>query len=109
MWRASCARTCSASRATRHDRLRRRANESRFRTRVVADLFAKRRIPKRSRWKPTHGTDTRFLHELPEVVRDAFLLFRLKDMDQKAIARAWRDGRMVRNTSRGPCVLPAAS
>jgi RNA polymerase sigma factor (sigma-70 family) len=82
------------------DRLRRRATESRFQEpQPFSDLFARQPDPEtltleRERMELIRG----FLQELPEAVRDAFLLFRMKDMDQKSIARRLGiTDRMVRN------------
>jgi RNA polymerase sigma factor (sigma-70 family) len=82
------------------DRLRRRATESRFQEpEAISDLFARTPDPEtleleRERMEQIRG----FLHELPEAVREAFLLFRMKDMDQKSIAqRLGVTDRMVRN------------
>ncbi len=86
------------------DRLRRRATESRFESQCCdAELFPGlfNRPPdpetlavERQRVDQIRG----FLHELPDAVRDAFLMFRTEDMDQESIARRLGiTDRMVRN------------
>jgi RNA polymerase sigma factor (sigma-70 family) len=82
------------------DRLRRRATESRFQEpELFDDFFEKPLNPEtvaleRERMEQIRG----FLSELPETVRDAFLMFRMEDMDQESIARRLGvTDRMVRN------------
>jgi RNA polymerase sigma factor (sigma-70 family) len=82
------------------DRLRRRATESRFQEpELFSDLFAKPPDPEtlaleRERMEQIRG----FLDELPDTVRDAFLMFRMEDLDQETIARRLGvTDRMVRN------------
>jgi RNA polymerase sigma factor (sigma-70 family) len=82
------------------DRLRRRATESRFQEpELFSELFGKTPDPEtleleRERMEQISG----FLHELPEAVRNAFVLFRMSDMDQKSIAQQLGiTDRMVRN------------
>jgi RNA polymerase sigma factor (sigma-70 family) len=82
------------------DRLRRRATESRFQEpELFSDLFEKPPDPEtlaleRERMEQIRG----FLDELPETVRDAFMMFRMEDLDQETIARRLGvTDRMVRN------------
>jgi RNA polymerase sigma factor (sigma-70 family) len=82
------------------DRLRRRATESRFQeTELFPGLSDQPPEPEkaaieRERVEQVSG----YLHELPDAVRDAFLLFRMEDMDQESIARRLGvTDRMVRN------------
>lgn len=86
------------------DRLRRRATESRFESRFQeSDLFPglperppnpESVVMERQRVEQIKG----FLDELPQSVREAFLMFRTQDMDQESIAqRLGVTDRMVRN------------
>jgi RNA polymerase sigma-70 factor (ECF subfamily) len=82
------------------DRLRRRATESRFReTEPLPNLFDRPPDPEtlaveRERVQQIRG----YLDELPDAVRDSFLMFRVEDMDQGSIARRLGvTDRMVRN------------
>lgn len=82
------------------DRLRRRATESRFReAEPFPDLFDRPPDPEalaveRERVQQIRG----FLDELPDAVRESFLMFRVEDMDQESIARRLGvSDRMVRN------------
>lgn len=82
------------------DRLRRRATESRFQEREVFPGLVER--PPEPEAEVIEGERVaqirRFLHELPDPVREAFLLFRTQDMDQETIARRLGvSDRMVRN------------
>lgn len=82
------------------DRLRRRATESRFReTELFAGLFDHPPDPEALAVEGERVDQVRgFLHELPDAVRDAFLMFRVEDMDQESIAqRLGVSDRMVRN------------
>jgi RNA polymerase sigma factor (sigma-70 family) len=82
------------------DRLRRRATESRFEEpELFSNLFTKPPDPETLALEDERTEQIRsFLHELPDTVRDAFMLFRLEDMDQKSIARRLGiTDRMVRN------------
>lgn len=82
------------------DRLRRRATESRLQeTDLLPGLFERPAEPEalaihRQRVELVRS----FLHELPDPVREAFVLFRTEDMDQASIAeRLGISDRMVRN------------
>lgn len=82
------------------DRLRRRVTESRFQEEeLFSGLFQNAPEPEvlaleRERVDLVSG----FLQELPDAVRDAFLMFRLEGMDQASIARRLGiTDRMVRN------------
>lgn len=82
------------------DRLRRRATESRFQERemfpglIEAPAGPEAEVIEGERVEQVRG----FLHELPDAVREAFLLFRTQDMDQESIARRLGvSDRMVRN------------
>ncbi len=82
------------------DRLRRRATESRFQeTELFSGVFERPPDPEqiaieRERMEQIRG----FLHELPDAVREAFMLFRTEEMDQGSIARRLGiTDRMVRN------------
>lgn len=82
------------------DRLRRRATESRCQEpELFSELFERPPDPEtvaleRERMEQIRG----FLHELPDVVREAFLMFRMEELDQEAIARKLGvSDRMVRN------------
>jgi RNA polymerase sigma-70 factor (ECF subfamily) len=82
------------------DRLRRRATESRFQEREMFPGLVER--PAEPEAEVIEGERVaqirRFLHELPDPVREAFLLFRTQDMDQESIARRLGvSDRMVRN------------
>jgi RNA polymerase sigma factor (sigma-70 family) len=82
------------------DRLRRRATESRFReTELFPGLFDQPPDPEAQAVEGQRVDQVRgFLHELPDAVRDAFLMFRVEDMDQESIAqRLGVTDRMVRN------------
>jgi RNA polymerase sigma-70 factor (ECF subfamily) len=82
------------------DRLRRRATETRFQeSEVVPDLFDRPPGPEALAMESQRVEQIRgFLQELPEAVRDAFLLFRTEDLDQESIARRLGiTDRMVRN------------
>jgi RNA polymerase sigma factor (sigma-70 family) len=82
------------------DRLRRRATESRFQEpELFDDLFEKPLNPETVALEHERMEQIRsFLHELPDTVRDAFLMFRMEDMDQESIARRLGvTDRMVRN------------
>jgi RNA polymerase sigma factor (sigma-70 family) len=71
------------------DRLRRRATELRCdEPELFSNLFTKPPDPETLALEHERTEQIRgFLHELPDTVRDAFMLFRLEDMDQKSIAR----------------------
>jgi RNA polymerase sigma-70 factor (ECF subfamily) len=71
------------------DRLRRRATESRFReTEPFPGLFERPVDPEALAAEDERVEQIReFLHELPDAVRNAFLLFRVEDMEQESIAR----------------------
>jgi len=82
------------------DRLRRRATESSYNEpELFTELFQRTPDPEsealeRERMEQVGG----FLDELPATVREAFLLFRMSDMDQRTIAmRLGISDRMVRN------------
>lgn len=82
------------------DRLRRRATETRFQeSELVPDLFDRPPGPEALVMENQRVEQIRgFLQELPEPVRDAFLLFRTEDLDQESIARRLGiTDRMVRN------------
>lgn len=82
------------------DRLRRRATETRFQE---ADLFPGlvERPPEPETLAMEHQRVEQirgFLEELPAPVREAFVLFRMEDLDQETIARRLGvSDRMVRN------------
>lgn len=88
------------------DKLRRRATETRFEARSrEVELFPG--IPDRPQNPDPESIAmererveqvSAFLHELPAPVREAFLLFRMEELDQEAIARRLGvTDRMVRN------------
>lgn len=82
------------------DRLRRRTTESRFQeAELFPGLFDRPPEPEALAMEHEHVEQIRgFLHELPEAVRTAFLMFRTEDVDQGAIARRLGvTDRMVRN------------
>lgn len=86
------------------DRLRRRATESRAEshlqdTELFPGLFDRPPDPEAVAMERERVQQIRsFLHELPDAVRDAFLMFRTEDMDQESIARKLGiTDRMVRN------------
>lgn len=82
------------------DRLRRRATETRFlEPELFSDLFARPPEPEAVALEREGVEQIRgFLHELPDAVRSAFLLFRTEDLDQESIARRLGiTDRMVRN------------
>jgi len=82
------------------DRLRRRATESRFKdTEPPADLFDMPADPEMQAAQGERVEQIRgYLHELPDAVREAFLLFRVEELDQDSIARRLGiTDRMVRN------------
>jgi RNA polymerase sigma factor (sigma-70 family) len=82
------------------DRLRRRATESRFReAEPLPDLFDRPPDPEALAVESQRVHQIRgFLSELPDAVRDSFLMFRVEDLDQETIAqRLGVTDRMVRN------------
>lgn len=82
------------------DRLRRRATEVRFQeAELFTGLFERPAEPDALTLEGQRVEQIRgFLSELPEPVREAFLLFRTEDMDQASIARRLGvTDRMVRN------------
>jgi RNA polymerase sigma factor (sigma-70 family) len=82
------------------DRLRRRATELRCDDpELFSKLFTKTPDPETLALEHERTEQIRsFLQELPDIVRTAFLLFRVEDMDQKSIARRLGiTDRMVRN------------
>jgi RNA polymerase sigma-70 factor (ECF subfamily) len=82
------------------DRLRRRTTETRFReSEGEQELFDAPPDPLAVAEEDERVSQVRgFLHELPDAVRDAFLMFRVEDLDQETIARRLGvSDRMVRN------------
>jgi RNA polymerase sigma factor (sigma-70 family) len=82
------------------DRLRRRATEARCQEpELFNELFGRLPDPETMALeRERRELIQEFLHELPDSVRQAFLLFRMEDMDQKSIARRLGvTDRMVRN------------
>lgn len=82
------------------DRLRRRATESRLQgEELFPGLTERPPEPETLAMQGQRVDQVRaFLQELPQPVRDAFLLFRVEDMDQESIAkRLGLSDRMVRN------------
>jgi RNA polymerase sigma factor (sigma-70 family) len=82
------------------DRLRRRATESRFQdAELFPGLFERPPEPETQAMEQERVDQVRaFLDELPPPVREAFLLFRMEDLDQQTIAqRLGVSDRMVRN------------
>lgn len=82
------------------DRLRRRAAEVRSQeAELFSDLFERPPEPEALAMQGERVAQVRaFLGELPQPVRDAFLMFRTEDMDQETIAgRLGISDRMVRN------------
>jgi RNA polymerase sigma-70 factor (ECF subfamily) len=82
------------------DRLRRRATETRFReSEDGLGLFDEPPDPQAVADEDQRVSQVRtFLDELPDPVRDAFLMFRVEDLDQETIAhRLGVTDRMVRN------------
>ncbi|MFO7324503.1 MAG: sigma-70 family RNA polymerase sigma factor [Pseudomonadota bacterium] len=82
------------------DRLRRRATESRLQEAdLFPGLFERPAEPEAQALEGERVEQIRgFLRELPQPVREAFLLFRTEDMDQGSIAkRLGVSDRMVRN------------
>lgn len=82
------------------DRLRRRATESRFReAEPFPDLFDRPPDPEALAVQRERVEQIRaYLDELPDPVRESFLMFRVEDMDQESIARRLGvSDRMVRN------------
>jgi RNA polymerase sigma-70 factor (ECF subfamily) len=82
------------------DRLRRRATESRFQEHeLFPGLQEQPPGPETLALQSERVEQVRgFLHELPDAVREAFLMFRTQDMDQESIARKLGlSDRMVRN------------
>lgn len=82
------------------DRLRRRATESRFQEpELFSGLFERPPDPEALAMERERTELIRaYLEELPDSVRNAFLLFRVEDMDQESIARRLGiTDRMVRN------------
>lgn len=82
------------------DRLRRRTTESRFQGAELSHgLFDGPPGPEALVMEHEHVERIRaYLHELPDAVRTAFLMFRTEDMDQESIAvRLGVTDRMVRN------------
>lgn len=82
------------------DRLRRRATESRLQeTDLLPGLFERPPEPEALAMEGQRVEQVRgFLRELPDPVREAFILFRTEDMDQASIAqRLGISDRMVRN------------
>lgn len=82
------------------DRLRRRATETRFRdAEGEQGIFDTPPDPQAVAEEDERVAQVRgFLHELPDAVRDAFLMFRVEDLEQEAIARRLGvSDRMVRN------------
>ncbi len=82
------------------DRLRRRATEARLQeTDLFPGLFERPPEPDTVVMAREHVEQIRgFLRELPDPVREAFLLFRTEEMDQGSIAkRLGVSDRMVRN------------
>jgi RNA polymerase sigma factor (sigma-70 family) len=82
------------------DRLRRRATESNYQeTELFPDLFDRPPDPEALAIERERVERVRtLLEELPDAVREAFLLFRVEGMDQESIARKLGvTDRMVRN------------
>jgi RNA polymerase sigma factor (sigma-70 family) len=82
------------------DRLRRRATEMRAQeAELFSGLFERPPEPEAVALEREQVMQVReILHELPDAVREAFLLFRTQDMDQASIAsRLGITDRMVRN------------
>jgi RNA polymerase sigma-70 factor (ECF subfamily) len=82
------------------DRLRRRATEARHQEAELFPGLSERPVePEAEALQSERVEQIRgYLQELPDAVREAFLLFRTQDMDQEAIAqRLGVTDRMVRN------------